>query len=266
MKLAASNIGWTADRDEQVLRHMAEHGFSGLEIAPTRVFPDAPYDQRERAARYASNLKDRYGLRVCSMQSIWYGQTRRIAESGESRAFLLDYTRKAIRFADALHCGSLVFGCPRNRAYTRAEDIPILEDFLWQCAEAAMPYGVVIALEANPPMYHTNFVTTTGQAVALVKRLNHPALRLNLDLGTVLANGETTDWIAEDGSLIHHVHISEPNLAPIQKRPAHQALRDQLERIGYRGFLSIEMRADASVLDTIDYVGEAFHNAPPQNA
>lgn len=38
MKLSISNIGWDAEQDEAVYRLMGAYGFSGLEIAPTRIF------------------------------------------------------------------------------------------------------------------------------------------------------------------------------------------------------------------------------------
>ena len=44
MKLAVSNIGWSAEQDEAVFALMKEYGFDGLEIAPTRIFTDAPYE------------------------------------------------------------------------------------------------------------------------------------------------------------------------------------------------------------------------------
>lgn len=45
MKLALSNIGWDAEYDRQVYELMKRHGFTGLEIAPTRIFPETPYDK-----------------------------------------------------------------------------------------------------------------------------------------------------------------------------------------------------------------------------
>ena len=53
MKLSISNIGWDAEQDEAVYRLMGAYGFSGLEIAPTRIFPEAPYSQREAAKRWS---------------------------------------------------------------------------------------------------------------------------------------------------------------------------------------------------------------------
>ena len=44
MNFSISNIGWTAENDELVYSIMAESSFAGLEIAPTRIFPENPYD------------------------------------------------------------------------------------------------------------------------------------------------------------------------------------------------------------------------------
>ena len=261
MKLAASNIGWQAGKDDEVLRFMAERGFAGLEIAPTRLFPERPYVALSDAAEYARTVKAKYGLRICSMQSIWYGMTQKIIESGDSRRELLVYTEKALCFADAVACRNLVFGCPRNRIYEKPEDIPVLEDFLLHCADLAEKHGAVIALEANPPIYHTNYLNKTAQALELIKRLDHPALKLNLDFGTVVENGEDLDWIPEDGSLINHVHISEPNLVQIEKRPEHIKLLKLLGSIGYSGFISIEMGAKGDIFEAADYLGGAYEKA-----
>ena len=42
-KLSASNIGWDKKDDPRVIARMKELGYQGLEIAPTRLFPDTPY-------------------------------------------------------------------------------------------------------------------------------------------------------------------------------------------------------------------------------
>ena len=40
MKLAISNIAWRREEESEVLRQMQTHGVTGLEIAPTAVWPD----------------------------------------------------------------------------------------------------------------------------------------------------------------------------------------------------------------------------------
>ena len=39
MKLALSNIAWTVEQDECMHGLMKRIGYEGLEIAPTRIFP-----------------------------------------------------------------------------------------------------------------------------------------------------------------------------------------------------------------------------------
>lgn len=106
MKLSISNIGWDAEQDEAVYRLMGAYGFSGLEIAPTRIFPEAPYSQREAAKRWSENLKAQYGFGVSSMQSIWYGRQEKLFGNEEERQVLLAYTKEAIDFAAAVGCGN----------------------------------------------------------------------------------------------------------------------------------------------------------------
>ena len=41
-QLAISNIAWQKDDDETVYAAMQQAGFTGLELAPTRIFSEAP--------------------------------------------------------------------------------------------------------------------------------------------------------------------------------------------------------------------------------
>jgi len=259
MELSASNIGWTAEQDAIVLRCMADHGFTGLEIAPTRIIPERPYDNINTAKQYAARIKREYGLSISSIQSVWFGKQQRIVESGESRQQLLEYTKKAVCFADATDCRNLVFGCPRNRALNSEDDRPVLEEFLWACAETASHYGVFIALEANPPIYNTNYINTTAEAIDVLKRLKHPYLKLNFDFGTVIENGEALDWLDKDSHLISHVHISEPKLVPVKSRDGHSQLIQKLRVSKYDRFISIEMAKQetcTAIQNAIQYVSE----------
>ena len=115
MKLSISNIAWDSGEDDKIYLLMQKYGFSGLEIAPTKIFPQNPYDKIEEAKLWAQNLKEKYGFVIPSMQSIWYGRSEKIFASAEDRQILINYTKKAIDFASAIGCKNLVFGCPKNR-------------------------------------------------------------------------------------------------------------------------------------------------------
>ena len=237
-QLAISNIAWQKDDDETVYAAMQQAGFTGLELAPTRIFSEAPYENLTSALLFGGYLKNRWGFSVPSLQSIWYGQKGNIFDPADTE-HLLDYTAQAFQFAHSLNCPSLVFGCPKNRMRPLGANDAAAEAFFMQAGNLAARYGVHLALEANPPMY---------------------GLSVNLDLSTVLAQGEHLQSFIDDMQYVSHVHISEPGLVPIERRPEHKELALLLGAVGYRGFVSVEMaHTDVDTIRrTMDYIAEVF--------
>ena len=262
MKFSISNIAWSAEKDNSVYAIMKEYGFTGLEIAPTRIFPNEPYGQLDAAKVWLQDLKRVYGFCVPSMQSIWFGKTERIFASEEDRNCLIQYTKQAVDFAEIIGCKNLVFGCPRNRSvpenmeYVQAYNIAVA--FFKELGDYAILHNTVIGMEANPPIYNTNFINTTSSALDLISAVDSNGFRLNLDVGTMIYNNESVDILGDKVHLINHVHISEPYLKPIQKRDLHLNLITMLANADYNGYISIEMGKVECIKDlqnTMEYVG-----------
>lgn len=261
MKMSVSNIAWAAEFDEKVYGLMRKFGFAGLEIAPTRIFPELPYDQLSAASAWKKRLNEKFGFAVPSMQSIWYGRTEKLFGTEAERQALIDYTKRAVDFAEVIGCGNLVFGCPRNRYLPEGADESIAVDFFREIGDYADAHHTVIAMEANPPIYNTNYINTTASAIDLIEKVGSEGFRLNLDLGTMIRNRETLAVLYGKEHLIHHVHISEPGLKPVEKRDLHPELFNFLLQAGYQGYVSIEMERtdDLSLLSGImEYVCKIF--------
>lgn len=259
IKLAASNIGWSKEDDERMYGVLQKLGYQGLEIAPTRIFPEQPYDCAPSVTLFAGYLYQRYGLVIPSMQSILNGKTENLFD--EAGAFALTaYLDQAYHFAAACRCPNLVFGCPRNRQLPQGADVTAADDFFRENGLLAARAGTALALEPVPPCYGTNFLNRTTDTMAYVKRLGVPGLGVNLDVGAMLTNGETAADIVAGLGLVHHVHISEPGLAPIQPHPIHRELALLLKGLGYQGFVSVEMKTtDADTMTrALEYVAEVF--------
>lgn len=245
MNLSISNIAWNSENDNAVYAMMKEYGFTGLEIAPTRIFLNEPYTRLNEAKKWSQNLNSVYGFCIPSMQSIWFGKSERIFASEEERNCLIQYTKQAIDFAETIGCKNLVFGCPRNRtipenmAPTEAYNIAVT--FFKELGDYAALHNTVIGMEANPTIYNTNFVNTTISALELISAVDSKGFRLNLDVGTMVYNNESVEILADKIHLINHVHISEPYLKPVQKRDLHTDLISMLSNADYNGFISIEM-------------------------
>lgn len=261
MKLSISNIAWSADADMTVYKLMKNKGYSGLEIAPTRIFPANPYDKILEAKEWAEKLKEKEGFCVPSMQSIWYGKKERIFGTKDEREDLIAYTKKAIDFAEAIECKNLVFGCPRNRCVNDGDDVSVGTEFFKVIGEYAMEHNTVIGMEANPPIYNTNYINDTLAAIELIRQVDSEGFRLNLDIGTMIQNDELMEELNGNVGLINHVHISEPGLKIIEKRNIHKDLKKILCNEEYNGFVSIEMgKCDdiAEIEATLDYVKNIF--------
>lgn len=261
MKLSISNIAWKSDFDNEIYLYLKNKGFQGIEIAPSRIVGEQPYSKIPEAKRYANYLKERFGLETCSMQSIWYGKKEKLFGTEEERKILLEYTKKAIEFAEAINCKNLVFGCPANRYLPEGTDEKIAYDFFEELGNYAKTHHVIIAIEANPVLYHTNYINTTKEAFDFVKNLKNEGILVNIDFGTILYNQENLKWISSEISFIHHIHISEPELKTIKKRECHKELAEILKKADYKNYISIEMKDSNEieiVKDTIDYIQEVF--------
>ncbi len=261
MQLSISNIGWEAALDHEVYKRMQQYGYSGLEIAPTRIFPEKPYEKLKEAKSWSENLKKEYGFGVPSMQSIWFGRTEMLFGSSEERKILLDYTKKAIDFAAVIGCKNLVFGCPKNRNLPSEADPETALRFFEEIGEYAYAAGTVIGMEANPPIYHTNYINDTYSALELVKQVNSKGFLLNLDVGAMIQNEESLEVLRGQIKYVNHVHISEPNLKLIQKRELHKQLMELLVQEKYSNYVSIEMgrTEELGVIENVmEYVRMVF--------
>ena len=64
MKLSISNIAWAKEHDQRMHSFLKESNFSGLEIAPTRIFEENPYDKLNEAKQLVDELKEESKLQL----------------------------------------------------------------------------------------------------------------------------------------------------------------------------------------------------------
>lgn len=258
IKLAISNIAWDKADDENTYKFLQDSGIMGLEIAPTRIFEQNPYEQLSSAKEYSNMLREQYNLNIISMQSIWFGKNGNIFESEKNIEELAKYTMKAIDFANTIGCKNLVFGCPKNRNINDYnKDYPKAIQFFKNIGKYALEKNVVIAIEPNPVIYNTNFLNYTKEAIDFAKEINMDSIKVNYDLGTVIYNKEDINMLKENIKYINHIHISEPNLDLIKDRQIHKELISILKDVDYKGYVSIEMKKSDNIEDVknvIEYI------------
>ncbi|HSD14313.1 MAG TPA: sugar phosphate isomerase/epimerase family protein [Flavobacterium sp.] len=241
---------------------LKEEGIDGFEIAPTRIFPENPYGDLERVAAFKTLMKEAYNLKVISLQSICFGRSEAIFSTEQERNALLDYIKLSIDFASVLECRNLVFGSPKNRIIGEGMET-VAVDYFSQIGQYAEEKNTVFAFEPNPVIYGTNFINTTSEALAFVKKCDVKGLKVNFDLGTVIYNNESLSVLEDNLDWINHIHISEPYLEVIQHRSLHNELADILRKKNYSKYVSVEMKGGTAlekIKDTIHYIKDAFKN------
>lgn len=259
MRLAVSTIAWPADRDDAVAESLLAASVTGVEVAPTKAFAN-PAEATPAEVDAVRQAWERRGLPVVAAQSLLFGQPElTLFESAEVRRRTLAYLESVVRVCAGLGAKALVFGSPRNRragGRDRAAVWAEAVDFFGRLADVAASEGTCVVLEANPPEYGADFVTTAAEAVELVRVVDHVGLRLHLDAACLALAGESfADAVAAGARLLAHAHASEPNLAPLGTGGIdHAAFAGELRRAGYSGWVSVEMREptpfDANVLAT----------------
>lgn len=259
MKLAVSQLAWKQDDLDSALKLLQQSGFAGVEILPTMFVGENPYNKIERAIFSAKRMQNQYGLTVCSMQSIWYGQSGQLFNE-KDQFDLLAYTEQAVLFAEAIGARNLVFGSPKNRILPEGKNDNLAIDFFDKIGTFASERGCVFSLEANPSIYGTNYMNTTKQALQVVERVANNGCKVNLDVGTMLTNQESVKELKGHVVQIAHVHISEPALAPIATHETHKELAHLLREENYTGYISIEMKSEnlQELQAAIGYVAEVF--------
>jgi sugar phosphate isomerase/epimerase len=248
MKLAVSNIAWPRDQDAAVADVLRELGVTGIEVAPTKVWPQPLEATDAEIDDYRRYWSDR-GFEIVAAQALLFGRPElTLFESEETTRKTLDYLRGIVRLCARLGAGALVFGSPKNRRVGNGSPhkarLTAVEFFtrLGEIAEAA---GTAVVMEANPPEYGADFATRAAEAVELVKAVNHPGFRLHLDTGCMtLANDPTGATFDAGFPLVRHFHVSEPNLDQpgTSAKVEHPAFAAELKRRGYSYWVSLEMR------------------------
>lgn len=248
MRLAISNIAWDVAEDESLAALLDKFSIDSIDIAPGKYFPE-PAKASHADIQAVKHWWAERGIEITGMQALLFGTVGlNVFGSKEIQDALLSHLAAVCRIASGLGAQRLVFGSPKNRDRTGLTDEQALAQavpFFGRLGDIALDQGVIICLEPNPTAYGANFMTTSAETAHVVRKVAHPAIRMQLDTGALTINGESAATVLEDcAELIGHVHISEPNLVPIgDLNTDHGRLHDAMAKYIPDRVASIEMVA-----------------------
>lgn len=272
MKFAVSNIAWSYAERLDAYAILRDHGFTALEVAPGLLFAEErdPFVPCAEGVRCRLLELERFGLELVSVQSLLFGvEGADLFGSSTGRKRLETGLSRAIEFAGRLGIGNLVFGSPKQRIVppglsAKAVTTRVKEVF-GRLGDLAAANSTHLALEPNAPAFGTNFMTTLGETIAVVRDVDHPSVTLNFDTGALYMTegyANVATRMAEAARYVSHVHLSAADLAPAPVSEADAcALLNALAAVGYDRAVSIEMKAVSDGLKTLREMVARLHTA-----
>ncbi len=211
-RLLVSEIGWSPEKDSIMYSFLKSRGILMKEIVPTK---------REWDMTGYSN--------VYSAQSILFGDTIQIFQEPERFLRILQIRLEKLA---SVQTKVVVFGCPRQRMYSGEDAVTLFQKVGHLCKY----YGITLCIENNARDYGGNWLHTLTDTVEFVKQVNHPNIRANMDVGSMLMENET---YVPDFHYIGHVQVSFPKLGLWKDSEFLSTILDQLNI--YNGYISLEM-------------------------
>ncbi len=269
MRIAFSNLAWSADEDAAVLPMLAGSGLTSLEVAPTRLWAD-PLAQDVDEVAAARATVEAAGMQVVALQSLLFQRPElQLFGTAEAREGLHDHLVGMADLAVGLGATRLVFGSPGNR---RRDDLPVERadeigvEFFARLGKEAEDRGVCFVIEANPTVYRCDWLTDAVASTAFVRAVDSPGVRLHLDTACMaLAGDDAPARVREGADLLAHVHASAPQLGAVgPDGPVdHDEIAAALREVGYDGHVSVEMLRQTedptgTVRRCVDYVKETY--------
>jgi D-psicose/D-tagatose/L-ribulose 3-epimerase len=250
MKFSFSNLAWDPDESKSAEALLKQHGISGLEIVPTRIWPNWEGATAAAAQQYRKHLAD-LGFEVAAVQGALFGHpdARLFATRGKNGGVVkwISQLSFVAELAGALGAPTVVLAAPQQRsrkplskeiAFDRAAEV------LQRLAEVFHAHGTCLCIEPNPRQYNCNFIINAREGGELVRRVNHPGFGLTLDTASMFLENETLAQVwPEVGAHVRHIHVSEPNLNDFHNPfVPHTADLKFLSTSGYSGWVSFTMR------------------------
>ena len=245
MKLAVSNIGWGQHDDPSTLSQLQQLGVEGIEIAPTKIWPNWNDANHKSATAYKIKMAE-LGFELPAMQAILFGRPDLQLFDISSHESFFEHFKLLSEIAHGLGSKVLVFGAPKNRKRNQTPYLAATEiaaEFFTKAANICAANNCAIGLEHNPVEYGCDFVTNVLDAKQLVEQINHDNFKLHLDsAGLHMCGGNISNQIKQAGEFCHY-HISEPMLEPIfDGIVEHSRAFKTLNKCNYKGWVSIEMK------------------------
>jgi sugar phosphate isomerase/epimerase len=247
MKFAICNetfVDWSCERAFAFAR---ECGYTGIEIAPFTINPDARKITADRRAEVRRQAEDA-GLDVVGLHWLLAKTEGLYLTSPDTavRRTTADYVQELARLCHDLGGNLLVFGSPLQRNLLPAVSHEDAMKYAAEVFQSALPVledlDVTLAVEPLGPA-EGNFLLTAADGIRLIEMVGSSHCRLHLDCKAMSTeSAPIPEIIRRSAPWLVHFHANDPNrLGPGMGDLAFPPILEALGEIDYRGWVSVEV-------------------------
>jgi len=248
MKFALCNEMFESRPMAEVCSVAHKLGYHGIEIAPFTLAPSAEQitaGQRKNTRRIIEDS----GLETVGLHWLFAGPTGLHMTTNDNQVWgrTRNYLSCLLDLCRDLGGGVLVLGSPKQRSIvegqTKKGAWQRAVDLLISVLDKAKDLGLTICLEPLSPV-ETNFINTVAEGMKMVRQINHPSLKIHLDVKAMCSEQKPVPEIIRSVNVddIGHFHVNDPNLygpgmGEVDYAPIAKAIKD----IGWDKWLSVEV-------------------------
>ena len=247
MKFAICNETYQGWSFEQTCQNIASTGYDAVEITPFTLADD-PRNLTETEAGRIGRIATEAGLEVVGLHWLLVKPDglHLTTLNNAIRSETADFAKHLARLCAAMGGKIMVWGSPKQRNladhwdYGHAVDRAV--EVLRQVGEVCSEVGVTIAMEPLGPS-ETNFLNTAAETIRFIEKIDHPAIRLHLDVKAMSTEEKSIPQIiGESADHLAHFHANDPNKrGPGFGEVKFEPIADALREINYNGYVSVEV-------------------------
>ena len=272
MKFALCNEMFEGRPMTEVCSTARKLGYQGIEIAPFTLAPSVDEITAEQRKETRNTIEDA-GLQTVGLHWLFAGPSGLHMTTTDNRIWgrTRDYLSCLLDLCSDLGGKVLVLGSPKQRSIVEGQT----KEGAWQRAvellssvlDKAGDLGLTICLEPLSPV-ETDFINTVDEGMKMVRQIDHPSLRIHLDIKAMCSEQTPVPDIIRSVSAddIGHFHVNDANLygpgmGDVDYAPIAEAIKD----VGWNKWLSVEVfkydpNPETIARKSIEYLKTFFSN------